>query len=259
VQVRGIGLWTPGFPGLARWLAGECDPAATRPTAALLQGATGRRATELTRAAVEALAQAARAADADLARVATVWATAHGEHQTSVEILEMLHRGEGRLSPTRFHNSVHNTAAGYASIATANRAVSTTVSAGPELWATALLEAFCLLAAGEDQVVVVAADEPMRPPFPARGARAPLALALWLAAGGEGASGGMRLEDLRRSEELAAPSHPRFGGLYVSAGLPLVEALATGRPGRVALELDAGQKPPYWGLRVAPSSADGSP
>ena len=54
----------------------------------------------------------------------------------------MMLRGEGKLSPTHFHNSIHNTASGYASIATGNGAPSTTLSGGAELVASSFLDIF---------------------------------------------------------------------------------------------------------------------
>jgi hypothetical protein len=235
--VHGLGLWTPGHAGAAAWCSGEPDAGATAPAAALLAGPLRRRASALTRMAVEALEQAAGEAGCDLSRLASVWATAHGEHETAVEILAMMHRGEGKLSPTRFHNSVYNTASGYASIASGNRAVSTTVSGGAELVSTALLESLCLLEAGAEEVALVLADEPLLPPFDPNRARAPLALSFCLSSRRAGARAA--LSGLRRDAIAPVKRHERFGGLYVAAALPLLERVALGRPGTVALELEA--------------------
>ena len=66
----------------------------------------------------------------------------------------MMHEGEGKLSPTKFHNSVYNTASGYASIACGNHAPSSTISGGPEIVGIGLLEASGLLAEGARHVIV---------------------------------------------------------------------------------------------------------
>ncbi len=58
-------------------------------------------------------------------------------------MLEMMNQGTGKLSPTRFHNSVYNTASGYVSIATGNRSPSTTLTGGADLVGCALAEALC--------------------------------------------------------------------------------------------------------------------
>src|SRR5262249_35016786 len=165
---------TPGFPDARSWCLGEADPAVLAPRGRLLEGPLHRRASALTRMAIDALEEAARAAGCDLGHVPTVWASVHGEHEASVALLAMMHQGDGKLSPTRFHNCVYNTASGYASIAAGNRAPSTTLSGGRELVASALLEALCMLEAEAREVAVVLADEPLRPPFDPRGARAPL-------------------------------------------------------------------------------------
>ena len=251
--VRGIGLWTPGFADAEAWCAGTRSDDASRPEAKLLDGAIRRRATGLTRMAIEVLQQAAERGRCDLRTVPTIWASAHGEHETAVELLEMMHRGEeGRLSPTRFHNSVYNTAGGYASIATGNQAFSTTLSGGPELVGTALLEACCLLHGGVRELIVVLADEPMRPPFGQNGVETPLAVALCLGADPTGAAA--RIDVPRREDSQGCTPRPEFGALYVSAVLPLVECIAAGRSGVVPLELDVGAEGPVWSTDVTAGS-----
>lgn len=88
--VRGVGVWTPGYAGAAAWCRGEPDPEQTAPEAPLLAGPMRRRASPISRAAIEALGQAAREARCDLATLPSVWATAHGEHENAVAILAMM-------------------------------------------------------------------------------------------------------------------------------------------------------------------------
>lgn len=240
VGVHGLGLWTPGFAGPEAWVAGEADPALAVPRAPMLDGPLRRRASPLTRMAVDALGQALAQAGCDPATTPSVWATAHGEHATAVDLLEMMHRGDGKLSPTRFHNSVHNTPSGYASIATGNRAPSTSVTGGPELVAAALLEALCRIETGDPEVALVLADEPLLPPFDAGGARQPLALAFALSAETTGALA--VLSGLRRERLRSPAAREPFGGLYVSAALPLLERIVRRRPGTVGLERVPGSR-----------------
>ncbi len=237
--MHGVGLWSPGFPDAASWCAGEPKATAREPAAALLEGALRRRATLHARMAAEAFEQAGRQSGADLETVPTIWATAHGEHETAVAILAMMGEGEGRVSPTRFHNSVYNTPAGYASIALGNRAFSTTLAGGPDLAAMALFEAGALLGSGVHETIVVLADEPLVVPFDADGAEAPLAVALALSSRAEGASA--RLADLRPQGAPRVERRPPFGGLYISAVLPLAEACIRGESTRVGLELACGR------------------
>ncbi len=235
VYVRGLGFWTPGFASPEAWCRGEPDPSVDVPDAALLSGPLRRRATGLTRVAVEVLQQAIRTLDCDVATIPIIWATAHGEHTNAIKILGMMRSGEGKLSPTHFHNSVHNTASGYASIALGNCSPSTTVTGGVELVASSFLEAVCHLEAAAEDAVVVLADEPLQPPFHYSEGASPLALAFGLSSRSEGA--GAVLTDFRR--DVIAPVKPRdrFGPLYVGGGLPLLERIVLRRPGTVALEV----------------------
>ncbi len=234
--VQGLGLWTPGYATATAWCRGDPDPSVEGPGIDLLSGPLRRRATALTRMAVEVFRQATTEAGHDPATVPSVWATAHGEHSTAIRILEMMRRGEGKLSPTHFHNSVHNTASGYASIATGNCAPSTTLSGGAELVASTFLEGICRLEAGDKDVVLVLADEPPRPPFDQESVSVPLALAFSLSNRRDGALG--VLSGFRRDAVGAVKHHERFGGLFVGAALPLLERIVLGRPGTVPLELE---------------------
>ena len=234
--VRGCGLWTPGFPDAMSWCRGVADPAVRAAPGRLLSGPLHRRASALIRMAADALEEAASAAGCDLAHVPSVWATVNGEHETSVAILSAMHQGEGKVSPTRFHNCVHNAASGYVSIAVVSHASATTISGGRELVATALFEAQCMLATGAAEVLMVLADEPLLPPFNGEGAQAPLALAFCLSTAPQQAVA--VLSGLRRDAVAPVKRQERFGGLVVSAALPLLERVALRQPGCVALELE---------------------
>jgi len=108
--------------------------------------------------------------------------------------------------------------------------------------ADALLEAVCKVEAGAPDVALVLFDEPLRRPFDPRGARQPLALAFCLSSRTAGALA--VLSRLRREAVAPLKRREAFGGLYVSAGLPLLEQIARGRPGAVALELETGGAEP---------------
>jgi hypothetical protein len=248
VFVTGTGFWSPGFGDAAAWCGGEPDPAIERPEVTFLEGPLRRRASELTRMAIESLAQAAAQAGLDPASVPTVWATAHGEHTTALKLLAMMHRGEGKLSPTHFHNSVHNTAGGYASIATGNTSVSTTLTGGAELVAAGLLEAMCLVEKTDGPVVLVLADEPLKAPFEREGSSVPVALSLCLSSRPEGAVA--VLSSLRREGVAALQPEAHFGALHVAAGVPLLEQVARGGEGTVALEFASKGGGPVWCVDV---------
>jgi hypothetical protein len=243
LYVRGAGFWTPGQASLASHCAGSTDEGVAKPEAALLAGPSKRRASLLTRMAIEVFAQAAAEGKADAASVPSVWAIVHGEICTAVDLMGMMHKGEGKLSPTKFHNSVYNTASGYASIASGNRAPSTTLTGGPEIVGSALVEAAGLLHEGARQVVVVWADEPHPPPFEAHPPRRPLALSLCVS-NEEGDGALACLADLRREACAAEELDAGFEGMYVAAALPLLERIFRRQPGPVALE--QGAEPLRW-------------
>jgi len=236
VYVTGLGLWTSGHASAESWCRSDFDASVETPAVALLSGPLRRRATGLTRMAVEVFHQATSQAGCNPSTIPSVWATSNGEHTTAIKILDMMRRGEGKLSPTHFHNSVHNTASGYASIATGNYAPSTTLTGGPELVASSLLEAMCHLEASAEEVVLVLADEPLLPPFERGDGTSALALAFCLASRPDGAVA--ILSGMRRDAVAAVKHHDRFGRIYVGAALPLLERIVLGRPGTVALELE---------------------
>ncbi|MHB8419146.1 MAG: beta-ketoacyl synthase chain length factor [Myxococcales bacterium] len=180
LTAAGLGFWAPGFPNLDARLAEVADPGHREPPCALLPPRMARRASLLTRMAIETVSQAAGAAGIEPGGVPVVFATARGEMQTLCELLDAL-AGDGQLSPMRFHNSVYNAAAGQFSVAAGNRAPSTTVVGGDETVPLALLEAFCiLLGSGAPAVIVSFADEAIALPIVSPGESAAMAAAICL-------------------------------------------------------------------------------
>ncbi len=242
--VTGIGLFTPGYPSPRSWCEGRPDEEADKPEAKMLAGPLRRRATALTRIGIDVLEQAAAMGGADLSTVPSVWATAHGEHSAAIALLGLMQKGEGKLSPTKFHNSVHNTASGYASIASTNCSPSTTLTGGHELAASALFEAMCLLGARGGEVALVLADEALMPPFERKDALAPLGLSLLLSDRPAGALA--RLHGLRAGKLDPARPADVFEGLHVAAALPLIEAIVAGDIGTIALSAEADEDGQVW-------------
>lgn len=223
VYLKGVGLWTSHCTSAADWSRGKREASeVSRAAASLLEGPLKRRASKLTRMSVDAFEQAVAQAGSDPSSIPTIWATAHGEHGTAIALLKMMRRGEGKVSPTHFHNSVHNTPSAYASISAGNGAGSTTLTGGPELVASALLEAFCQLHAGQNEIAVVVADEPLQGPFVREDMPAPLAIAFVFSSSERGAVA--QLDHLRLEANRGATPLADFGGLYVSAGIGLLEA-----------------------------------
>ena len=248
VFVRGLGLFTPGFASPAAWCDRKEDASVEKPDVAILEGALRRRATPLSRLAIEALVQAATEADADLGSLSTVWGTAHGEHTPAIKMLRMMRTGEGRVSPTQFHNSVHNTAGGYASIATGNTGRSTTLTGGAELVGAALLEAWCLVETHREDVAIVLADEPLQTPYERAQPTAPLSGAFVRAARGSGA----RARRVRSARGRAPPAavDARFGDLLIAPAVALLEAVVRGVGETVSVERGESADAPVWSVTL---------
>lgn len=250
IHVGGIGLWSPGFASAAAWRTGTPDPAAAVARAEILPAVLRRRATSLAAMVASAAAEAARQAGADLARLPLVLGSALGE-QSALSMLEEFRRDEGMPSPTRFHNSVHNGPAAYVSIATGNRGFSTTLAAGWETPAAALLECAALLAQRGGEVLLVLGDEPPLPPFQFEESFPPLAVAFHLS----DAPGPATLATLRgpRRVEGRRPTVPEaFSNHTCAGGLALARAVWDGAAGEVALG-PAGAR--GWAIEVVPGDS----
>lgn len=221
------GIWVRG---VGRWRGEEGTP---KPT--LLPPLLRRRTSLLTRAVAEVLDRLATETGVDLGTVPMIHASSLGEIGTTVGLLAMMQQGDGAVSPTRFHNSVHNTAGGYVSIAAGNRALSTAVAAGPQTVAAGLLEACGVIHAGSPEVVVVVAEEGL--PVALGGPDyESLAVAFHLAAEA-GAPQHLHLDAPRIRSVPDVPSIPL--PLAANPCVPawaLADAIGSGRPGPVALE-----------------------
>jgi hypothetical protein len=162
VQVEGIGVWTPqavDFEALRQLLAGHIPgESVTSPAASILSVNERRRAPESVLVALEvasqAIAMSHRAAD----KLACVFASAYGDQTTTDYMCRVLAKAPGELSPTRFHHSVHNAAAGYWTIATDCHAPASAICAGHATFGAGLLEAAAQAWADQREVLLVCSD-----------------------------------------------------------------------------------------------------
>ncbi len=154
-------------PGLADWrasaevLRGEAayQPARTViPTPALLPPAERRRTNATVKLALAVGLEAVQAAQADARNLLSVFTSSGADGQNCHEICETLAGTERELSPTRFHNSVHNAAAGYWSIATGAMRACNVLCAHDASFAAGLLDAMTQLAAAHEPVLLVSYD-----------------------------------------------------------------------------------------------------
>ena len=175
-RIAGVGLVGPG---LASWtaardtLAGRASyaPSPTRlPAPEALPATERRRAGKCVKLALATGLEAVQAAGIAPAALAAIFASSSGDGENCHAICETLASDDRLISPTRFHNSVHNAPAGYWSIATGATTSVDCLGAYDASFGAGLLEALTRLAVEPAApVVLVAYDAPY--PEPLHGAR----------------------------------------------------------------------------------------
>jgi hypothetical protein len=128
-----------------------------------------RRATDLVRMAFRVCEDMLNQRAVSLTECAAVFASSGGDYPIIDQICTALCAPERMVSPTQFHNSVHNSAAGYWSIATASRAPSTSISAYDDSFMAGLVEAASLCAVERLSVILAVYD--IKPPEPLQSKR----------------------------------------------------------------------------------------
>ena len=128
------------------------------PAAAVLSANERRRAPECVRLAVEVAGQAVAMSGRDPATMPCVFASSHGDQAITDYMCTTLAEAPEQLSPTRFHNSVHNAPVGYWTIATGCHAPSTAVAAQRATFGAGLLEAVSQVLADQQAVLLVCSD-----------------------------------------------------------------------------------------------------
>lgn len=243
--VAGVGLLGPGLPG---WAASRPILAGTEPyvpaeihraAGACLPATERRRSTRVTRLALEVASAAL--GDADPRALASVFASSGGEVEVIHGIFDQLAGTDRRLSPTAFHNSVHNAASGYWSIATGSMSPADSVCGYDDSFGVGLAEALVRCAAEGTDVLLVAYDFP--PVFPIaefRPLAAPFGVGLLLRSAPEtGVFACLRGEFGAGSEPGQAMSDPALEHLRwgnpAARSLPLLVALAKGAAADIRL------------------------
>ncbi len=118
-------------------------------------------------------------------------ASRHGDGDRTLELLYTLAENDP-ISPARFGLSVHNAIVGVYSIASDSRRSQQAIAASGAEWAALTIEARGYLADGEDEVLVVFADQPVPARFAAYAPETPPA-AVALRLGARPAPGSHRL------------------------------------------------------------------
>ncbi len=250
VVAEGIAFWAPRLPGwdVARAvIRGEQtapETAVSRPAPALLGPTERRRAPDTVAIALEVATRACAAAGRSPSELPAVFASTHGDLAISDYMCATLVDTPTLISPIKFHNSVHNAAAGYWSIGTSSHAPYTAISAFHHTFGVGLLETAVQIACEQQPVLYVAFDVEAKGALstmaPSRGL---LGVALVLAPASSARPGGRRLT-LRIATDApceATPSRSDAATLVADNALapcmPLLEALAADAPATLQLTL----------------------
>ena len=235
-DIAGIGFWTRGLPS---WAAASdylrdgslADAAPAKPSPQLLAPNERRRAPETVAVALEVALAACEGAGKDPSELSSVFTSMHGDLAITDYMCATVTEDPRALSPTKFHNSVHNAAAGYWTIGTHCNKPATALSSGDASFALGLLEALAQLGSGESAVLLAAYDSQATGPLAAvSSSEGLLGGALVLAQPGDAALARLQVEFVNAP----APQAPGRLADYVGANamapmLPLFEARATGQ------------------------------
>ena len=254
VYVEGVALLGPGLQGWAASRAALAGIAAyvpaptVVPPSPLLPANERRRTVATVKLALAVGAEAVENARCDATTLATVFTSSGGDGETLDNILATLASADPQLSPTRFHNSVHNAPAGYWSIATRSREPSSSLCIHDASFAGGLLDAAAQAAVDERMVGLIAYDLPY--PEPLHGVRAIgaiFATALILAPrASETSLARLDVELGRGAGQATAMADPALEALRrnvpAARGLPLLAALARQKPATVILDHVSGNQ-----------------
>lgn len=266
VDIVGLGAWSERF---ANW-----SELATGVRTGTWQGGTPlqpariaprerRRAPKPVKMAIEVMSQACDMAGREPASVATVFSSAMGDMQITDYMCSALAVRPREISPTRFHNSVHNAPSGYWSIATGSHAPASAISAYCYTAPMAFLEA--AIQALEEKVAVLVVTQEMAAPVALKDTcptDCDFAAALLLAPVGYSAAPLVSVHFDVRGEASGWPALPRDleGEFSIHPGAGLLPLLA-------AIALDTAQAPRYLSfplstlsrmeLVLGPGAADG--
>jgi len=248
VFVEGVGLLGPGLTG---WqasrpvLEGE-EAYRSAPTvigaSELLPVAERRRSPVPVKLALAVGHEAFNNAGRDPAVTATVFASSSGEGETLHQMCETLASADRDVSPTRFHNSVHNAASGYWGIANRAHEASTSLCCYDASFAAGLIEAVTQIATLGKPVALIAYDQPYPEPLHSvRPLLASFATALVLTPQAtHRAFAALELKFLEGEAQATRMSDPGLEEMRLGApaarALPLLQALTRKAAGNVEMD-----------------------
>ena len=244
--IEGIGLLGPGlsdWPSSQAILTGQAPYQVLKtvlPAPALLPAAERRRSGAIVKLTLAAGLEAVTAGGLDAASLPLVFSASGSDGENCHAICAMLASDDRQISPTRFHNSVHNAAAGYWSIATGAMTTSSVLCAFDACFGAGLLESLTQVVVDRTPCLLLACDTPYPEPLhstrpildalgialvlaPQRSARALAQISLSLTDAPADRLEDAGLEQLRT-------------GIPAARGLPLLRAIAQGQEQQVILD-----------------------
>ena len=258
-SIASVGVFGPGWANWAACRASlrgdapvpELEPVDAYPPPTGLPKNERRRTSPITRISFAACEDAlAQRPEFERSGIRSVFASCSGDMDIVDDICRALTREPIALSPTQFHNSVHNASAGYWSIANHARVASTSLSGYDASFAAGLVEAVLQLDEDPEQpVLLVAFDVATRPPLSlARAVPVPFATALLLTRDRVGSLGQLRLDpaaplsesELQGTLETVRTANP------AARALPLLDRVAREVSGEVVTPMPSGK----WGLNM---------
>jgi len=244
--IDGIGFLAPGLPdwpatrAVLRGEQGIGSTASVLQAPAILPPAERRRASRVIKLALTIGLEAAAHGDADTATLATVFAASGADGHNCHALCEQLASNDRQISPTRFHNSVHNAAAGYWGIATQSRAPCQVICAYDASFSAGLLDALGQVVVDSQPTLLITYDSEYPEPLhikrplpdgagiallltPERSARSLARIAVSLDDNAPATMADKALENLRTT-------------VPALRGLPLLHLLARGASGSISLD-----------------------
>ena len=242
-HIEGMGLLGPGLDGWTNSVAvlegrsSYLRQPTVVPVPEGLPPAERRRLGLVVKLALSVGLQATSKAGVDPDALPAVFASSGGDGQNCHEICQALANDEKLISPTRFHNSVHNAAAGYWSIATRSKAASNALCAFDWSFAAGLLEAVTQVVVDQTRVLLVAYDAPYpQPLFDKRPIPEAFGVAFVLAPTGAGVGLTLKLGDAPADRMSNADLEALRASIPAARALPLLQQLAAGKAGAVNID-----------------------
>ena len=254
VYVDSIGLIAPGLQG---WTDSKAvltgataydGQALPRLLPTYLPPTERRRASTSVRLAVQVAQEALEACARDATDLATVFVSSDGDTEIIHHLCTSLATEEKLISPTRFHNSVHNAPAGYWHIAAGSPASSNSICAWDQSFAVGLMDAAVQVSTEQRSVMLCAYD--MVVPEPLNKVRCisiPFATAIILSTQKSAQSlAELHLSLKATDDDDSKVSITELDNLMsknpIARALPLLSQIAGKETGRVLLESTGSQK-----------------